>query len=66
MLFRLQEEHPGIFPDGQLRTLQRRVREWRAAAAKRLVFGTGFGGKKSVIGEAEITYWPLDHITFLH
>jgi hypothetical protein len=54
LLFRLQEEHPGIFPDGQLRTLQRRVREWRAAAAKRLVFGAGFGGKKSVIGEAEI------------
>jgi hypothetical protein len=54
LLFRLQEEHPGIFPDGQLRTLQRRVREWRAAAAKRLVFGTGFGGEKSVIGEAEI------------
>ena len=26
---RLQAEHPGVFPDGQLRTFQRRVKEWR-------------------------------------
>jgi hypothetical protein len=32
-LFReLQAEHPGRFPDVQLRTLQRRVAEWRAKA----------------------------------
>src|SRR5581483_8369640 len=31
-LFRqLQREHPGRFPDGQLRTFQRRVKTWRAA-----------------------------------
>lgn len=35
---RLQDEHTGTFPDGQLRTLQRRVKEWRRAAAQRLVF----------------------------
>jgi hypothetical protein len=35
---RLQAEHPGVFRDGQLRTLQRRVKEWRRAAARRLVF----------------------------
>lgn len=30
-LFRqLQREHPGVFPDGQLRTFQRRVKTWRA------------------------------------
>jgi hypothetical protein len=40
LLFRLQCEQPGRFPDGQLRTLQRRVREWRTAAARRLVFGS--------------------------
>ena len=28
----LQREHPGRFPDGQLRTLQRRVKVWRALA----------------------------------
>lgn len=32
-LFRqLQREHPGRFPDGQLRTFQRRVKMWRATA----------------------------------
>jgi hypothetical protein len=28
----LQQEYPGRYPDGQLRTLQRRVKEWRAHA----------------------------------
>lgn len=35
---RLQAELPGVFPNSQLRTFQRRVREWRQAAARRLVF----------------------------
>jgi len=30
LLRKLQEEHPGRFPDGVLRTLQRRIRHWRA------------------------------------
>jgi len=41
LLQRLQAEQPGTFPDGMLRTMGRRVREWRVAAAKRLVFGAG-------------------------
>lgn len=32
LLRKLQEEHPGHFPDGVLRTLQRRIRHWRALA----------------------------------
>jgi hypothetical protein len=36
---RLQQEQPGVFPDGQLRTLQRRLKEWRGQQAHRLVFG---------------------------
>jgi hypothetical protein len=32
LLGELQVRYPGKFPDGQLRTLQRRVTEWRAAA----------------------------------
>ena len=32
ILHKLQEEHPGSFPDGVLRTLQRRMRHWRALA----------------------------------
>ena len=49
---RLQADHPGVFCDHQLRTLQRRVKEWRYTMARRLVFngqradlptGTGTG-----------------------
>jgi len=40
LLRKLQEEHPGHFPDGMLRTLQRRIRHWRAVAgpAKEVFF----------------------------
>jgi DNA-binding NarL/FixJ family response regulator len=40
LFVRLQGELPGVFPDGQLRTFQRRVREWRHAAARQLVFAS--------------------------
>lgn len=40
LFLRLQQEHPGTYPDGQLRTLQRRVKQWRQEMAKRLIFGT--------------------------
>jgi hypothetical protein len=40
LFVRLQDERPGVFPDGQLRTFQRRVREWRHAAARHLVFAS--------------------------
>ncbi len=35
----LRAEHPAEYSAGQLRTLQRRVQEWRTAAARRLVLG---------------------------
>jgi|SRR5688572_24697053 len=35
---RLQEEQPTSFSQGQLRTLQRRVKDWRRLAARRLLF----------------------------
>ena len=37
LLERLQQEHPGTFKDGALRTLQRRVRGWRRERARELV-----------------------------
>src|SRR6266702_7831094 len=37
---RLQTEYPGIYLGGQLRTLQRRIKEWRREIAHRMVFGT--------------------------
>lgn len=38
LFWRLQQAYPGRFPDGQLRTLQRRLANWRLAASYRLVF----------------------------
>jgi len=35
---RLQKEHPGRYANSQLRTLQRRVSEWRHVMAKQLVY----------------------------
>lgn len=35
---RLQDEYPGRFANGQLRTLQRRVKEWRKIMATELVY----------------------------
>lgn len=36
---RLRSQHPDRFKGGQLRTLQRRVREWREVMARQLVYG---------------------------
>jgi hypothetical protein len=49
---RLDRESPGRFPPGQLRTLQRRLREWRRVMARKLVYACGDGtesGAKSVV-----------------
>ena len=35
---RIQDECPWCLSDGQLRTLQRRVREWRTIMARKLVY----------------------------
>jgi hypothetical protein len=37
LMERLQKAYPGRYPEGQLRTLQRRVREWRHVMARPLV-----------------------------
>src|ERR1039457_7337906 len=47
MLKRLQTSGYGEFPDGQLRTLQRRVRLWRMRIVQQLVYGTGQTDRKS-------------------
>jgi hypothetical protein len=39
LLERLQAEQPGIYPDGLLRTLQRRLKIWRSEIAHNMVFG---------------------------
>jgi hypothetical protein len=39
LLARIQAKYPGMYPDGLIRTVQRRVKIWRAATAHELVFG---------------------------
>ena len=43
LLDRVRAEQPGEFSPGQLRTLQRRVKDWRRLAARRLVFAESLG-----------------------
>lgn len=45
LLERLQEKYTGRFPEGQLRTLQRRIREWRRAMARKLIYGCQDGSR---------------------
>ncbi len=39
LLDRIQAKYPGMYPDGLIRTVQRRLKIWRAATAHELVFG---------------------------
>ncbi len=58
LLERLEQAYPGQFPEGQLRTLQRRVREWRRVMARELVYGRRngeVGTEESVIEGDEVT-----------
>ena len=38
LMARLQSEYPDRFIEAQLRTMQRRVKEWRGIMAKKLVY----------------------------
>ncbi|MEA3149589.1 MAG: hypothetical protein QOD56_528 [Gammaproteobacteria bacterium] len=42
---RLQQEQPGAFPNGQRRTLQRRLKDWRRELAHKMVFGIEAAGE---------------------
>jgi hypothetical protein len=39
LFLRLRESMPGTFPPGQLRTLQRRIKQWRSEIARQWVLG---------------------------
>lgn len=52
LLEQLQREHPGTYPDGHLRALQRRVKEWRRQMALHLVFGQS---------STDVTFPVYDH-----
>ena len=49
---RLQTEQPGVYPDGQLRTLQRRLKEWRGEMAHEMVFGAKAVGETPELASA--------------
>jgi hypothetical protein len=49
---RLQLEKPGGFSSGQLRTLQRRLKQWRTNMARRLVFGVHESTTAASLAEA--------------
>jgi hypothetical protein len=53
MLKRLQSSGYGNYGDGQLRTLQRRVRVWRTRIARELVFGADVAVAGNVFAEAD-------------
>jgi hypothetical protein len=57
LLVRLRQAYPDRFPEGQLRTLQRRIGEWRRLMAHELVFaclsGEQSGETLVVVGSRE-------------
>jgi hypothetical protein len=53
LLERLQAQCPGVYPKGQLRTLQRRLKEWRREVAHRMVFGTMTVDPGNASGDSE-------------
>jgi hypothetical protein len=57
LLERLQAEYPGMYPDGLLRTCQRRLKECRREAALQLVFGTA---PADVTGPMVDSDYPVD------
>ena len=52
LLTRLQSVHPDAYPDGVLRTVQRRLKIWRAEVARQLVFGAADGALRSMAPDA--------------
>jgi hypothetical protein len=53
LLERLQAQCPGVYPDGQLRTLQRRLKDWRREATHQMVFGTMTADPGIMAGDGE-------------
>ncbi len=52
LLSKLQATYPGTHPDGLLRTVQRRLKIWRAEIARELVFGANLGAPGVMVPDA--------------
>ncbi len=55
LLERLQAEHPDLYPDHLLRTLQRRLKDWRRAKAHAMVFGTTHADYLESVSQTEVS-----------
>ena len=55
---RLQAEQPDVYPDGQLRTLQRRLKDWRREMAHKMVFGAEAAGGTPGQAPLSSNVWP--------
>ena len=53
LLERLQDEQPGAYAVGLLRTLQRRLKGWRGDKAHELVFGATRAGSEPVLPQLQ-------------
>jgi len=51
LLTKLQAAHPDEYPDTLLRTLQRRLKGWRAEIARELVFGITPGASERMAAD---------------
>ena len=60
LMGRLQSEHPAQFSQAQLRTLQRRLKEWRGIMAKNLVYASSNAGSAEPAGLPELTLLGAD------
>lgn len=52
LLESLQVKYPGVYPDGLIRTVQRRMKIWRSTQANALVFGPFADAARTEIVEA--------------
>ena len=58
---RLQAEHPDRFSEAQLRTMQRRVKEWRGIKAKELVYSSAGAAPTEPDGLPELALIGVDN-----
>ena len=62
LLERLQATHPGCYPDGLMRTVQRRLKIWRSEMAHALVFGRGAQTPSRDAPPASAVWRPWDNV----
>ena len=60
LMGRLQSEHPGRFSEAQLRTMQRRLKDWRGIMAKNLVYAGNDAASSSPNGLPEMALVGTD------